>query len=194
MRITIISNGNSSFSASHHWSQLWALHPHLLQVTWPQHRLPIGLLTWVTGSNEHKTLKCKYNISIIYIISFFCIVIFCTSSSSLFLSAGCDCQSEFSDGTCEDLTGRCFCKPNYTGENCDSCASGFTNFPDCYCEYQTKTTVTGHHIHMHLALKPLLSNISLFLCVHQPSPPPTTTAKPNLQERSSVRKNAFVLF
>uniref|UniRef100_A0AAQ4S3F6 Laminin subunit alpha-5 n=1 Tax=Gasterosteus aculeatus aculeatus TaxID=481459 RepID=A0AAQ4S3F6_GASAC len=44
----------------------------------------------------------------------------------------CDCQSEFSDGTCEDLTGRCFCKPNYTGENCDSCASGFTNFPDCY--------------------------------------------------------------
>uniref|UniRef100_A0A4W6G0T1 Laminin, alpha 5 n=2 Tax=Percomorphaceae TaxID=1489872 RepID=A0A4W6G0T1_LATCA len=44
----------------------------------------------------------------------------------------CDCQSEFTDGTCEDLTGRCFCKPNYTGENCDSCASGFINFPDCY--------------------------------------------------------------
>ncbi|XP_037629113.1 laminin subunit alpha-5 isoform X3 [Sebastes umbrosus] len=44
----------------------------------------------------------------------------------------CDCQSEFTDGTCEDLTGRCLCKPNYTGENCDSCASGFINFPDCY--------------------------------------------------------------
>uniref|UniRef100_A0A8C2ZNF1 Laminin subunit alpha-5 n=1 Tax=Cyclopterus lumpus TaxID=8103 RepID=A0A8C2ZNF1_CYCLU len=44
----------------------------------------------------------------------------------------CDCQSEFTDGTCEDLTGRCFCKPNYTGENCDSCANGFINFPDCY--------------------------------------------------------------
>ncbi|XP_058499238.1 laminin subunit alpha-5 isoform X1 [Solea solea] len=44
----------------------------------------------------------------------------------------CDCQSEFTDGTCEDLTGRCFCKPNYSGENCDSCASGFINFPDCY--------------------------------------------------------------
>ncbi|XP_047186725.1 laminin subunit alpha-5 isoform X2 [Scophthalmus maximus] len=44
----------------------------------------------------------------------------------------CDCRSEFTDGTCEDLTGRCFCKPNYTGENCDSCASGFINFPDCY--------------------------------------------------------------
>ncbi|XP_059188801.1 laminin subunit alpha-5 isoform X2 [Centropristis striata] len=44
----------------------------------------------------------------------------------------CDCQSQFTDGTCEDLTGRCFCKPNYSGENCDSCASGFLNFPDCY--------------------------------------------------------------
>ncbi|XP_022051460.2 laminin subunit alpha-5 isoform X1 [Acanthochromis polyacanthus] len=44
----------------------------------------------------------------------------------------CDCQSEFTDGTCEDITGRCFCKPNYTGENCDSCASGFINFPECY--------------------------------------------------------------
>ncbi|XP_013886048.1 laminin subunit alpha-5 [Austrofundulus limnaeus] len=44
----------------------------------------------------------------------------------------CNCQSEFTDGTCEDLTGRCFCKPNYAGENCDSCASGFINFPECY--------------------------------------------------------------
>uniref|UniRef100_UPI0037E9B905 laminin subunit alpha-5 n=1 Tax=Semicossyphus pulcher TaxID=241346 RepID=UPI0037E9B905 len=44
----------------------------------------------------------------------------------------CNCQSQFTDGTCEDLTGRCFCKPNYAGENCDTCASGFINFPDCY--------------------------------------------------------------
>lgn len=44
----------------------------------------------------------------------------------------CDCRSEFTDGTCEDFTGHCFCKPNYTGENCDSCASGFINFPECY--------------------------------------------------------------
>uniref|UniRef100_A0AAZ3RWH3 Laminin, alpha 5 n=1 Tax=Oncorhynchus tshawytscha TaxID=74940 RepID=A0AAZ3RWH3_ONCTS len=45
----------------------------------------------------------------------------------------CVCRSEFTDGTCEDLTGRCYCKPSYTGENCDSCAEGFINFPDCYC-------------------------------------------------------------
>ncbi|XP_055747285.1 laminin subunit alpha-5-like [Salvelinus fontinalis] len=44
----------------------------------------------------------------------------------------CVCQSEFTDDTCEDLTGRCYCKPNYTGENCDSCAEGYINFPDCY--------------------------------------------------------------
>uniref|UniRef100_F7GGL1 Laminin subunit alpha-5 n=1 Tax=Monodelphis domestica TaxID=13616 RepID=F7GGL1_MONDO len=44
----------------------------------------------------------------------------------------CNCESEFTDGTCEDLTGRCYCKPNYTGELCDACAKGFTDFPHCY--------------------------------------------------------------
>ncbi|XP_069506839.1 laminin subunit alpha-5 isoform X2 [Ambystoma mexicanum] len=44
----------------------------------------------------------------------------------------CVCESEFMDGTCEDLTGRCYCKPNYTGENCDACAEGYTDFPQCY--------------------------------------------------------------
>ncbi|CAG6021972.1 unnamed protein product [Menidia menidia] len=44
----------------------------------------------------------------------------------------CNCQSEFTNGSCEDLTGRCFCKPNYSGEDCHSCASGFIHFPACY--------------------------------------------------------------
>ncbi|XP_052367651.1 laminin subunit alpha-5-like, partial [Oncorhynchus keta] len=44
----------------------------------------------------------------------------------------CVCRSEFTDGTCEDLTGRCYCKPSYTGANCDSCAEGYINFPGCY--------------------------------------------------------------
>ncbi|KAL1020660.1 hypothetical protein UPYG_G00002990 [Umbra pygmaea] len=44
----------------------------------------------------------------------------------------CVCSSQFTDGTCEDLTGRCYCKSNYTGENCDACAEGYINFPDCY--------------------------------------------------------------
>uniref|UniRef100_A0A3Q2VIY2 Laminin, alpha 5 n=1 Tax=Haplochromis burtoni TaxID=8153 RepID=A0A3Q2VIY2_HAPBU len=55
-------------------------------------------------------------------------------TSCFHLQAACDCDVEFTDGTCEDLTGRCFCKPNYTGENCDSCAAGFTGFPECYRE------------------------------------------------------------
>ncbi|XP_061621466.1 laminin subunit alpha-5 isoform X2 [Phyllopteryx taeniolatus] len=46
--------------------------------------------------------------------------------------APCDCESPFTDGTCEDMTGRCFCKENYTGDNCDQCADGFVNFPECY--------------------------------------------------------------
>uniref|UniRef100_U3K7L1 Laminin subunit alpha 5 n=1 Tax=Ficedula albicollis TaxID=59894 RepID=U3K7L1_FICAL len=44
----------------------------------------------------------------------------------------CNCESDFTDGTCEDLTGRCYCKPNYTGEHCDTCAEGYLNFPHCY--------------------------------------------------------------
>ncbi|XP_051832660.1 laminin subunit alpha-5 [Antechinus flavipes] len=44
----------------------------------------------------------------------------------------CNCESDFTDGTCEDLTGRCYCKPNYTGERCDACAKGFADFPHCY--------------------------------------------------------------
>lgn len=48
---------------------------------------------------------------------------------------GCNCDSDFTDGTCEDLTGRCYCKPNYTGEHCDSCADGYVEFPHCYRTY-----------------------------------------------------------
>uniref|UniRef100_A0A8C9FGY1 Laminin subunit alpha 5 n=1 Tax=Pavo cristatus TaxID=9049 RepID=A0A8C9FGY1_PAVCR len=48
----------------------------------------------------------------------------------------CNCKSDFTDGTCEDLTGRCYCKPNYTGEHCDACAEGYLDFPHCYRKYK----------------------------------------------------------
>ncbi|KAJ8257343.1 hypothetical protein GJAV_G00184600 [Gymnothorax javanicus] len=51
---------------------------------------------------------------------------------SPFACSPCACESGFTDGTCEDLTGRCYCKPNYTGRNCDSCAEGYINFPECF--------------------------------------------------------------
>ncbi|XP_043080700.1 laminin subunit alpha-5 isoform X1 [Puntigrus tetrazona] len=54
---------------------------------------------------------------------------------SPFTCSECQCESEFTDGTCEDLTGRCYCKPNYTGENCDTCAEGYERFPECYQVY-----------------------------------------------------------
>ncbi|XP_013362945.1 PREDICTED: laminin subunit alpha-5 isoform X2 [Chinchilla lanigera] len=44
----------------------------------------------------------------------------------------CNCESAFTDGTCEDLTGRCYCRPNFTGEQCNACAEGFSGFPHCY--------------------------------------------------------------
>lgn len=47
---------------------------------------------------------------------------------------GCSCESDFTDGTCEDLSGRCYCRPNFSGEQCDSCAEGFLGFPSCYRE------------------------------------------------------------
>lgn len=47
------------------------------------------------------------------------------------ICAPCNCDSHFTDETCEDLTGRCYCKPNYTGENCHMCAEGYHSFPDC---------------------------------------------------------------
>lgn len=120
-----------TLSASHHWSQLRALHPDLLQVTWSPHRVPAGLLTWVSAVRQ----ITKGDIKTLSFISYHVLCLF----FSLCLPAGCNCQSEFTDGTCEDRTGRCFCKPNYSGENCDSCASGFVNFPDCYRESQRQT-------------------------------------------------------
>ncbi|KAM7125584.1 laminin subunit alpha-5 [Molossus nigricans] len=44
----------------------------------------------------------------------------------------CNCESNFTDGTCEDLTGRCHCRPNFSGQRCEACAVGFTSFPRCY--------------------------------------------------------------
>ncbi|XP_053308878.1 laminin subunit alpha-5 isoform X2 [Spea bombifrons] len=58
----------------------------------------------------------------------------------------CNCESEYMDGTCEDLTGRCYCKPNYTGEDCRSCAEGYTDFPECYPVPDAPSGNTGEQI------------------------------------------------
>ncbi|XP_010149624.1 PREDICTED: laminin subunit alpha-5, partial [Eurypyga helias] len=58
----------------------------------------------------------------------------------------CNCESDFTDGTCEDLTGRCYCKPNYTGEHCDACAEGYVNFPHCYPVPAFASNDTGEQV------------------------------------------------
>ncbi|XP_049683277.1 laminin subunit alpha-3 [Accipiter gentilis] len=42
----------------------------------------------------------------------------------------CSCNSERAEG-CEEGSGRCFCKQNFQGENCDRCADGFYDYPFC---------------------------------------------------------------
>ncbi|XP_072098440.1 laminin subunit alpha-5 isoform X1 [Mobula birostris] len=60
----------------------------------------------------------------------------------------CNCNSEFTEGSCEDNTGRCYCKYNYAGENCDQCALGYYDFPNCYPLPAAPTQTTGALIHV----------------------------------------------
>ncbi|CAH2303158.1 laminin subunit alpha-5 isoform X1 [Pelobates cultripes] len=65
---------------------------------------------------------------------------------SPYICQKCACDSEYMDGTCEDLTGRCYCKPNYTGKDCGQCAEGFANFPECYAITGPPGDKTGEQI------------------------------------------------
>ncbi|XP_036862294.2 laminin subunit alpha-5 isoform X1 [Manis javanica] len=58
----------------------------------------------------------------------------------------CSCESDFTDGTCEDLSGRCYCRPNFSGEQCDSCAEGFLGFPSCYPVRPLTPNDTGEQV------------------------------------------------
>ncbi|XP_075350602.1 laminin subunit alpha-3 [Mycteria americana] len=42
----------------------------------------------------------------------------------------CSCNLEHAEG-CEEGSGRCFCKQNFQGENCERCADGFYGYPSC---------------------------------------------------------------
>ncbi|KAM9718848.1 laminin subunit alpha-3-like isoform 1-T1 [Menidia menidia] len=42
----------------------------------------------------------------------------------------CSCDERITAG-CEMGSGRCVCKPQYAGENCDRCADGFYYYPQC---------------------------------------------------------------
>ena len=43
----------------------------------------------------------------------------------------CQCESDYTIGSCEPKTGKCYCKPEYDGEKCDRCAPGYFDYPEC---------------------------------------------------------------
>ncbi|KAM6948734.1 laminin subunit alpha-3-like [Aplochiton taeniatus] len=59
----------------------------------------------------------------------------------------CRCDSRTTSG-CEMGSGRCVCRPQFTAENCDRCADGYSNYPQCirYPIYQPTTKAPAGHI------------------------------------------------
>ena len=50
---------------------------------------------------------------------------------SYFIFIACTCDEDGSvDNNC-DINGKCTCKANVVGDNCDQCAGGFFGFPTC---------------------------------------------------------------
>ncbi|XP_038159689.1 laminin subunit alpha-3-like isoform X1 [Cyprinodon tularosa] len=43
----------------------------------------------------------------------------------------CSCDERITDG-CEMGSGRCICKPQFAGENCDRCSDGHFYYPECF--------------------------------------------------------------
>ncbi|XP_015209136.2 laminin subunit alpha-3 isoform X2 [Lepisosteus oculatus] len=59
----------------------------------------------------------------------------------------CRCDPRSSEG-CEEGSGRCSCKPNFSGENCERCADGHYGFPQCirFPVFPTTTKSPADHI------------------------------------------------
>ncbi|KRT86422.1 hypothetical protein AMK59_1178, partial [Oryctes borbonicus] len=43
----------------------------------------------------------------------------------------CQCDASFSTGNCEEGSGRCECRREFTPPNCDSCSFGYYDYPRC---------------------------------------------------------------
>lgn len=56
----------------------------------------------------------------------------------------CQCDFIYSTGNCEDGTGRCECKPEYTKPKCDSCSYGHYGYPMCRpCDCNINGTISA---------------------------------------------------
>ncbi|CAH1775060.1 unnamed protein product, partial [Owenia fusiformis] len=68
-----------------------------------------------------------------------------TPLDSPFVCVRCRCDPTYSTGDCEDGTGRCKCRQEYTGENCDRCAPGYYGYPRCVpCDCNVNGTQPGN--------------------------------------------------
>ena len=57
---------------------------------------------------------------------------------TLLLYIGCTCNAEGSETAACDTAGKCTCKPNVVGADCDKCAEGYFGFPDCQGKFSHK--------------------------------------------------------
>lgn len=57
-------------------------------------------------------------------------VLFKKTTKKHVIPPACRCDERTTAG-CEMGSGRCLCKPQFTGENCDRCADGYYYYPQC---------------------------------------------------------------
>lgn len=43
----------------------------------------------------------------------------------------CQCDVFYSTGNCAEGSGRCECRPEFQAPNCDSCSTGYYDYPNC---------------------------------------------------------------
>ncbi|CAL7933589.1 unnamed protein product [Xylocopa violacea] len=57
----------------------------------------------------------------------------------------CQCDVFYSTGNCADGTGKCECRKEYTGPDCDSCSFGYYGYPNCIpCQCHRNGTSGDH--------------------------------------------------
>ena len=62
----------------------------------------------------------------------------------MYVFAGCTCDPRgVESGNC-DHRGRCRCKPNFTGINCNRCKPGHFQFPNCKRKYDFISCIKGY--------------------------------------------------
>ncbi|KAL8590461.1 hypothetical protein ACOMHN_011674 [Nucella lapillus] len=61
-----------------------------------------------------------------------------------FVCEPCECDLRVSTGECEEGSGRCLCRQEYAGLNCDRCNVGYYGYPDCIpCDCHINGTEAG---------------------------------------------------